>query len=98
MKIQNPTNNEIIVKIFGNVYTLPAEGVLKNVPLEVAKYWSERLHEFLIVSEDDVVVSSPKKEAAALAEQTAPSAPVTAETIIEQAKKPVRTPRNNKAK
>lgn len=50
--IFNPAKNEITVQFKEGTYTVPAEGYLRNVPEKVAKEWKDRLHKFLILSDD----------------------------------------------
>lgn len=53
MKITNPSNKAIEnVRIFGVLYSIPAEGTLDNVPEAHARYWQESLHKFLILRKD----------------------------------------------
>lgn len=52
MRVKNPTSNSITVQILGTKYTVPADGEVGNIPAEVAKFWQENLHNFLILSED----------------------------------------------
>lgn len=52
MKVINPINKEIKVKLFGTDYTIKAEGELTGVPIEHARYWQGRLHHFLVVEEE----------------------------------------------
>lgn len=44
--------------IFGETYTVPAEGQLSNVPENVAEYWLT-LHSFLTITND--AVDAPKE-------------------------------------
>ena len=68
-KLINTTNNKIEVKIFGKDYTLEPKGELK-VSAEVALFWREKLHEFLIeeewveekVEKKELVVEEVKEE------------------------------------
>ncbi len=52
MKIFNPTKNDITVQIMGHVYTVKAEDCLSGVKYEHAKYWKEKLHNFILVDEE----------------------------------------------
>lgn len=53
MQIKNPTNNKIEgVLIKGEVYSIDANGTLDNIPEEIARYWQENLHKFLILKKD----------------------------------------------
>jgi hypothetical protein len=65
MIIKNPTTNEIRVQILGTKYVLPASGEIKYVPEEHALYWKDKIHNFLILSEDKAEVKEkvePVKE------------------------------------
>lgn len=65
MKIKNPSNRAIEnVIIFGERYSIDAEGTLENVPEKHARYWQENLHKFLILRQDDLELSKeePKVE------------------------------------
>ena len=67
MQIKNPTKEKIEgVQIGENIYSIEAEGTLKNVPEADARYWQENLHKFLILRKDELeevkeeVVEIPK--------------------------------------
>lgn len=83
MKIHNPTKETIEVKIFGNNYTLPAEGVLENIPAEVAQYWAG-LHGFLKFTED--------------AKKAAPTVDVTATDNTQKPEAPEEKPKDKTPK
>ena len=59
MKIINPTDNEISIQFKGIVYTIPARGSISQVKEEVATYWKTMIHEFILVSEDDIIEKEP---------------------------------------
>jgi len=52
MKIKNPTNNKIEVQIKGNIYSIEPMGTLEDVPGDVATYWKDALHNFIVISDD----------------------------------------------
>ena len=65
MKVINPTENEITVRICGVDYTLPAKGELTGVPSEHAVHWRNRLHEFIKIEpegNDENITLKSKKE------------------------------------
>lgn len=62
MKITNPTNNEISIQFKGIVYTIPARGSISQVTEDVATYWKTMIHEFIQVSEDEVVIPVEEKK------------------------------------
>lgn len=66
MKLTNPTQNHIVVSIFGTEYSLEA-GKTISVPEPVGVYWKTKLHEFLLVEPDGDEVKDgsaiPKKVA-----------------------------------
>jgi hypothetical protein len=54
--IKNPTSRAIEnVKIFGETYSIEAEGKLENIPEAIARYWQENLHKFLVIRKEDKV-------------------------------------------
>lgn len=55
MKIKNPTSSNIEVLINGTEYKLPADGELLGVNEDVAKYWKDNLHNFLILENENKV-------------------------------------------
>lgn len=64
MTVKNPTDKEITVVLSGKTFTVPAEGVVREVPAKDAKYWTESLHNFLTLSEDTLVpvIKEEKKD------------------------------------
>lgn len=64
MKVINPTNNDIAVKIYGTTYTVKANSELNNVPKEVATKWVEEMHSFLEIKEEGekTIASETPKE------------------------------------
>lgn len=98
MKIINPENVEISVKVEGVTYTLPALGELTNVPEKHARYWQENLHKFLILRKDEPV---KVEETVKLKEAVMPpveekteevSTPIKEEKVIINDKKPAEKP------
>lgn len=61
MIVTNPTAVAIEMTLKGNVYRIPANGSINNVPADVADDWKTRTHEFIIV-EDEKTASAPKVE------------------------------------
>ena len=55
MKIINPTESKLEVIIRGTNYSIEPNGTLNNISAEDALYWKSKLHEFLIVSQDDKI-------------------------------------------
>lgn len=53
MIIKNPTNARLEVQIFGEPYVVEAESSVSGISPAVADYWKKRLHDFLIVEEED---------------------------------------------
>lgn len=67
--IKNPTDRDISnVKIFGESYSIEAQGTLANIPEHIARYWQENLHKFLILKKESmkevekVEIPQPKVE------------------------------------
>lgn len=85
MIIQNPTKNKIEVKVQGVIYSIEAEGTLENIPEEVARYWQENLHKFIILKKDKVVETKSEKievPAPAVEAKIEPEATIEEEVIV----------------
>lgn len=63
MIVRNPTKDKISVQIGGHQYTIEPKGTL-SVPDARAKYWKEKLHDFLILEKEnnEVTVEDVVKE------------------------------------
>lgn len=46
-EVKNPTSSDLKIMRFGVMYELPANGELKNLPEDVARFWGETIHTFL---------------------------------------------------
>jgi len=62
MIVINPLDEEITVTLSGNVYTVPAKGQVKGVPVRDALYWKDSLHNFLTLQEEISTVTKPMEE------------------------------------
>lgn len=60
-KLTNPTNEVLAIQYKGVKYEIEASGSL-SVPADVAEYWKTMIHEFILVSEDEVVSPVKAKE------------------------------------
>ena len=56
MKISNPTNKSITIKIKGTELTVPAKGIIEGVSFENSEHWEKRIHQFLDVIEETVII------------------------------------------
>lgn len=88
-KITNPTDNEISIQFKGVVYTIPARGSISRVMEEVATYWKTMIHEFIQVSEDEVV--SIKETAKEVKEETVAEAKEVAQEVKNVVEKSVKS-------
>lgn len=52
MKINNPTENDLAIKIHGTMYECPAGGSVTGITPDNASHWKE-IHNFIVVSDDD---------------------------------------------
>src|SRR3990167_2235680 len=99
MQIKNPSNKALNnIRIFGELYSIEAEGTLENVPEHVARYWQENLHKFLVLRKDKLeekkveVVEVPEPKVEEVVESTpevAEASPVVEEEIKEEEESPV---------
>lgn len=60
MKITNPTKNKIDVLLRGKIYSIEPEGVLNNIPEDIAREWQEEHHKFLVLRKDNLEDVKPE--------------------------------------
>lgn len=89
MKIINPTDNEISIQFKGVVYTIPARGSISQVKEEVATYWKTMIHEFIQVSEDDVVSANSASSVKETAKEVKDEIAAEAKEVAQEVKKVV---------
>ena len=104
MQIKNPSNKALNnIRIFGELYSIEAEGTLENVPEHVARYWQENLHKFLVLRKDKLeekkveVVEVPEPKVEELVEPTpevAEASPVVEEEVKEESPVVVEKPKS----
>lgn len=62
MILKNPTGNKIQVQILGKEYIIEPWGSIKVTP-EIGQFWVEKLHGFLVLSDETPTVKEVKEEA-----------------------------------
>lgn len=84
-EIKNPTRNPISIRFEGFDYSVEAMGS-SVVPAAVAKYWKERIHNFVSIKKvSDAVVKAVEEEVAV--EEVVEVAEEVIEEVIEEAPK-----------
>jgi len=71
MIVKNPTDSELKVQINGRIYEVDAKGET-SVPAEVALYWRDNIHGFLILSEESKTTVKPTPIVTPTVEETEP--------------------------
>lgn len=86
MKITNPTKEKIEVQIKGVKYSIEPESSIDNIDEEVARFWQEGIHKFLILRKDKLEDTKIDTEVIAVPE------PKIGEVVVEETMKEVTMP------
>ena len=62
MKITNPTEEKISMTFEGIIYKIEAMSSLSDVPARAAEHWKAMVHNFVVLSSDEVVIKKEVKK------------------------------------
>lgn len=89
MVVKNPLEHDLEIQYEGIAYRVAGNGETKGVPEEVAKYWKDKIHQFIEIS-DEAPSKAAKIEAPAPVASVAPATPTPdAEPLKSEAHKEV---------